>query len=386
MQHARRARILRLMRIAIATDWFLPRQGGIESQLATLAERLAGRGHQVTVLTSTRGATNGTNYALRRIDGPHLPFADVAISPMLGATLRAAIRGQFDVVHAHVSVVSPVGYLAAFAAASQGIATVVTFHSVLRFKQVLLSAANAVAQLGKLPIIWTAVSQLVAQQVRAGLGATDVDVLPNGIDLDYWREPDRADGGTHPVTFVSAMRLHRKKRPRELVAAFARAADRAGKPARLVIAGVGPELAAVQRDIAASRSATVDVVGWQDKANLKALYRQSDAFVLPSLREAFGIAALEARAAGLPVIASRSAGCREFLQHDHNALLCDTDAEFAAAIERFVREPDLRRRLASGMDALDHYDWDVVLEKHERVYALAMKASARVRVPGSVRA
>jgi glycosyltransferase involved in cell wall biosynthesis len=369
------------MRIAIATDWFPPRQGGIESQLATLAERLAQRGHQVTVLTSTPGATNGTRYTVRCIDGPRLPVAGVAISPMLGGTLRAAMRDQFDLVHAHVSVVSPVGYLAAFAAASQGIPAVVTFHSVLRLKRLLLSAANAVAQLDRLPITWTAVSQLVAQQVRAAFGSVEVGVLPNGIDLDYWRDKTaRLEGGLHPVTFVSAMRLHRKKRPRELVAAFADAAAQSGKPARLILAGVGPEVPALRRAVAETRSATVELVGWKAKADLKALYRQSDVFVLPSRREAFGIAALEARAAGLPVIASRSAGCREFLQHDHDALLCDTDADFVAAMERFIREPELRHRLASGEARLDQYDWHGVLAEHERVYERATKANARARV------
>lgn len=372
------------MKIAIVTDWFPPRPGGIESQLAALAERLGARGHRVTVITATPGAANGTGYAVRRIEGPRLPRAGVSISPTLAASLRGAIGDHFDLVHAHVSVVSPVGYLGALAAAAQGIPTVVTFHSVLRLKRLLLSTVSAVAGLGKHPIVWSAVSEMVAEQVRSALGSVDVAVLPNGIDLAFWRE--RTDGASvapGPVTFVCAMRLHRKKRPRQLVAAFADAVRQAGMPARLVVAGAGPETDAVQRDVAAMSAGMVDLVGWRDAASLRNLYAEADAFVLPTRHEAFGIAALEARAAGLPVIASIRAGCREFLRHEQNALLCESDADFATAMARLIREPELRLRLGNGASSLDPYDWAAVLRKHEFVYELATKAASRVPAPAA---
>lgn len=361
------------MRIAIVTDWFAPRPGGIESQLTTLAARLAVRGHQVTVITSTPGSAQGEGYTIDRIDGIQLLLSGVAISPALPGRLRRAIGDRFDLVHAHVSVVSPVAYLGAITAASRGIPTVVTFHSVLRLKQLLLRAVSAIARLHTRPVVWSAVSELVARQARGALGVSDVALLPNGIDLAFWRDTRRAAKVSPPVTFVSAMRLHRKKRPRQLLAAFSDAVRRTGRDARLILAGVGPETDALRRD-AASMRASVDLVGWMDSADLRNLYADADAFVLPTRHEAFGIAALEARAAGLPVIASSQAGCREFLRHGDNALLCETDADFADAMGRLIREPDVRRRLAAGDDALASYDWDAVLRRHESVYDRATKA------------
>lgn len=372
------------MRIAIASDWFAPRQGGIESQLVTLAERLAERGHEVTVITSTPAASNGAGYTVRRLDGPRLPGVDVAISPTLLRELRDAIGNRADVVHAHVSVVSPVGYLAALAAVSQRTPTVLTFHSVLRLKRLALSAVNALARLDQRPLVWSAVSELVAGQVARAIGGREVAILPNGIDLEFWRDASGSTTpGARPVTLICAMRLHRKKRPRELVAAFGRAVAQARRPARLVIAGDGPELPALRRDAETNSAATVELVGWQDKTSLRRLYAQADAFVLPSRHEAFGIAALEARAAGLPVIALRSAGCREFLRHGENALLCDDDAGLVHAMARIVCEPDLRRRLRADGGALVRYDWDAVLAGHERMYDLATRASARGLVPAT---
>jgi glycosyltransferase involved in cell wall biosynthesis len=366
------------MRIAIATDWFAPRQGGIESQLAALADRLARRGHEVTVITSTPGASNGTRYAIRRLDGPRLPFTQVAISARLGADLRTAIGDGFDVVHAHVSVVSPVGYLAALAAASARVPTVITFHSVLRLTRFVLAAATATLGLRRLPVVWSAVSHMVAEQARAALRSGDVAVLPNGIDLGFWRGT-RSRSERDTALFVCAMRLHRKKRPRALVDAFAAAMARTRHPARLVLAGAGPELPALRRQIA-RRGADIELIGWRDARALRDLYREASAFILPSRDESFGIAALEARAAGLPVIASRHAGCREFLRDGGDAMLCDTDGDFAAAIARFISEPELRSRLASEPASLERYDWSGVLAAHERLYGRAIAAVPRTAV------
>lgn len=376
------------MRIAIATDWFAPRQGGIESQLVALAERLCRRGHEVTVITSTPKAAPQTDYAVHSIAGPRIPGTAVIASPTLLRDLRRLIEG-FDVVHAHVSVVSPLAYGAAFVAGSQRVPTLVTFHSVLRLKRIALALVNAVARLDRTRVVWSAVSELVAAQVGRALG-TAVTVLPNGVDVQFWCGEHRQTRRTSDVvTLVSALRMHRKKRPRALLRAFVSAVADAGVPARLVFAGSGPELAALRsegKQLDAATGVSVEFRDWLDPAALRTLYRESDAFVLPSRHEAFGIAALEARAAGLPVIASSDAGCQEFLRHGETALLCANDTDFAKAMTQLIRDPALRHRLRSADDALDlaRYDWDRVLDDHERAYLAAITLASGETVPSAV--
>jgi glycosyltransferase involved in cell wall biosynthesis len=371
------------VKIAIATDWFAPRLGGIESQLAQLAEGLASRGHDVDVLTTTPGARAGAGVGLRRLDVPLLPRLDLAMSPRLFASLRAELARGYDVVHAHVSVVSPVGYAAAWMAHRLGLPSVVTFHSVLQAKRGLLRAADAIGGIARSGVTWTAVSALVASQASGALRA-DVAVLPNGIDLAAWkRRPDesaRLDDG-RPVTFVSTMRLHRKKRPMQLLAAFARAAARLDRPVRLVVVGVGPLLGALKDAMRRAERANAriecELLGRLSAAELRALYTRSDAFVLASRRESFGIAALEASAAGLPVIGMRAAGSGEFLTHGDNALLCDDDRDLAEAIARLAGDSALRRNLARPAP-LERYDWGNVLAEHESTYR---RAAATRRSP-----
>ncbi|HET9453898.1 MAG TPA: glycosyltransferase family 4 protein [Gemmatimonadaceae bacterium] len=367
-----------MRRVAIVTDWFAPRQGGIETQLAELARRLAGAGADVGVITATPGPTMGDGYDVHRLDVLTLPAPPLAISPMLIPRLREALSRGWDLVHAHVSVVSPVGWTGALVARSLGLPVAVTFHSVLRGKAVLLRLASALTPLATSRVAWSAVSRLVAEQARWGIGAgAEVNALPNGLDLSFWNVPRL--GVASRVTLVSAMRLHRKKRGRQLLRAYATAARRVKVPVRMVIVGDGPEREGLLGEITMlglrSGTATAEIRGWLRAAELRQLYAESHGFVMASVHEAFGIAALEARAAGLPVIARRS-GNTEFLEHDVNALLANDDAGLAEAIASFIEDPALRSRLASGASDLSRFDWPAVIDAHLREYERAIRISA----------
>lgn len=375
-------------RIAIVSDWFAPRLGGIEAQLQDLCERLADRGAEVDVLTATPGARDGRNFRVRQLDLLRLPIQDVVVSPLVLRRLRAELGRGYDVVHAHVSVVSPLGYAAAMAARSLGLPVVVTFHSVLRAKALLLRAVDALARLRESGVHWTAVSRHVATQVSGALSGADVQVLPNGVDLAYWGAA-RADTARteSPVTLVSTMRLQRKKRPRQLVRAFAHAVACARTPARLLLLGDGPDRAALERDIGGyglrDGRSRVEILGWLGRDALRMRYGAAHGFALASTAESFGIAALEARAAGLPII-TMSGGSSEFLTHRVDALLCGDDAGLARELQQFIDDPALRRDLAVIAPDLARYDWDAVLAAHAAAYAAAMRrASAREAAPRS---
>ncbi|MEX2178102.1 MAG: glycosyltransferase [Gemmatimonadaceae bacterium] len=368
-------------RIAIVSDWFAPRRGGIEAQLAQLAQRLGARGHAVDVFTSTPGAREGEGYRVRPADVWTLPALHLAASPRLVQRLRRQLDQGYDVVHAHVSVVSPLGYAGAIAARSLGLPTVLTFHSVLHAKAHVLRAASAVLDLPASAIVWTAVSRLVALQAKKAMGVPVLE-LPNGIELAEWRTLPGARTLETPVTIVSAMRLHRKKRPRQLVAAFARAAKHARRPARLLIVGDGPERSALDHDIRAlglnDGPSRVELHGWVNPNGLRAMYGGAHAFALASRNESFGIAALEARAAGLPVIAMRQSGSSEFLEDGTDALLCDDDADLSRALTEVIRDGALRGCLGQRIPGLERYDWSAVLNGHEAAYQLATTRATAV--------
>ena len=101
------------------------------------------------------------------------------------------------------------------------------------------------------------------------------------------------------------------------------------------------------------------------------LYRGADVFAFPSTAEGFGLAALEALAAGLPVVASDLEAFRGFLRHERSALLVPVgDAgALAAALERVATDERLAARLrAEGLLVAGAHGWDRAAEAHERAY------------------
>src|SRR5688572_26087434 len=118
-----------MRRIALVCDWYHPRRGGIEAHLDGLATRLAARGDDVQVITSTPGPDRVNGIRVHRLDTTRLPWAEVAIQPVARRIEGIIERERIDVVHSHVSIISPVALAGATAAHCLRKSSVLTFHS-----------------------------------------------------------------------------------------------------------------------------------------------------------------------------------------------------------------------------------------------------------------
>ncbi|MGH6979821.1 MAG: glycosyltransferase family 4 protein [Stellaceae bacterium] len=370
------------MKLALATDWYLPRLGGVELHIADLAKALRASGAEVMVITTTPGPADSEG-RVRRLRTLQLPPFQLAVSPRLVAMLKAEFAdGGYDAVHAHISVMSPVGYGAVLAAHALGLPTVVSFCGVLLRSADFLRVTDRFLQWSRWPIVVTAVSGAIAAQLRKAVPGLDVSILPNGVDVNFWQAPAaaRADGD---IVAMTAMRLTRKKRPEAMLRAFFRAhaaAARRGRRLVLRVAGEGPLRAPLERYVSAQGlSGEVEFLGAVPRNILAQLYRRADMFLLPSINESFGIAALEARCAGLPVIGMRASGIVEFLRDGETGLLADDDAGFARHLERLALDDDLRRRLAQSDPDVARFDWPNVAATHLAHYARAMALAPRHR-------
>jgi len=352
--------------------------GGIELHLRDLALALRAAGVDCRIITTTPGPDVIDGVPVHRLRVPLLPGAGVAMSPGIAGQVVATLRSErIELVHAHASVVSPVAYGGAWAAAREGLPTVLTFHSMLHRSALLLGASEALLHWSH-RITLTAVSSVVAAQAARWMPGASIGVLPNAIDTAFWR-PGANPSGQSEVHFVSAMRLTRKKRPLVLVRAFATAVRFvAGSPSiHLTLAGEGPQRTDITR-LAAELGVgdRVTLTGALTREQLRDLYTTRDVFVLPSERESFGIAALEARAAGLPVIAMLAGGTRDFIAPGVNGLLARDAAELATFISRMALEQPLRRFMANrNLQPPLEYDWASVAKAHQAIYAVAARAS-----------
>lgn len=334
------------MRIAHVSDCYLPRTGGIETQVRSLALAQRDFGYDVRVITATPG--HGSVRSGRdRVDdvavdrlAVDLP-GELPIHPRTRAAVVAAIAADpVDVLHIHAGVVSPFAWGAMRAARELDLPTVITVHSV--WGALARPSLRALA-----PIVdWrrcvlSAVSSMAAARIERALHIS-VAVLPNGIDPAIWSavSPHRRSPGE--LRLVSVLRLAPRKRVAALLRSFARAQVLLGTQMHVLptIIGDGPERAKAER-LARKLQLDVRFTGRLPRAGILGAFAESDLFVQASVHESFGIAALEARTFGLPVVARSQAGTGEFITSGVNGLLADDDDALAADIARLGREPDV---------------------------------------------
>jgi len=199
-----------------------------------------------------------------------------------------------------------------------------------------------------------------------GLTPERVVTVPEGIDLTAWRDVAHArDGG--PPTILSVARQYPRKNTKTLLAALPLVRRRV-PGARLRVVGGGPELPALQRQAAELRlDGAVTFLGPVARdADVRREYAHADVFCLPSLQEGFGIAFLEAMAAGLPVVAGSAGAVPEVVPDGTAGLLVDpTDpAALAEALVNLLDDRAVARRMGeTGAAHVEGYDWSQVARR-----------------------
>lgn len=364
------------MRIAHVSDCYLPRTGGIERQVSELACRQAAQGHEVHVFAAVEGreAHHGAKVTVHRPHGPNLLRTRIRYDwAVKGAA--DVVLGQFDVVHSHVSTVSPLAVSAAAAAARAGQPAAVTVHSLWTNLRPLYRPIDRMFGISALPLAWSAVSEIAAESVRPIVGpAHSVTILPNGVDSDEWRTEDvpRRDDR---VVFATVGRLAARKRPRHLIRMLRDVRTQVPDHVRLEAVLVGDGSQRRLLEVLLRRYGMADWVrlaGIRTHAEVRELFESVDVYVAPATLESFGIAALEARCAGLPVVARARSGIAGFITHGVDGLLARDDQEMTEQLVRIVTDSDLRTGLRNHNRAhRPPTGWDEVLQACEQLYARA---------------
>jgi glycosyltransferase involved in cell wall biosynthesis len=354
----------------------LAETGGAQTYVASLLPALAAR-FEVVVAAHGEGPLvdaardAGVRFvSLRHVRRPLHPARDLMGLFELVALIR---RERPDIVHVNSSKAGALGRIAA--ALARVPVTVYTVHG-WAFKAYTGGASTLYRSADRLLARATTVTICVTETERAaGLaartcGAERTVVIQNAVDVDA---APRARNDGDPPRIVTVGRLAWPKDPHTLVRALARVRVR---PYSALIVGDGPEQAGVEAEVRRlGLESAVQLCG--PRHDVPDLLARSDVFVLASRSEGGPISILEAMAAGLPVVASDVGGVGELVAEGTTGILvppADPDA-LAAALDRLLADPELRRRLgAAGLErARERFDLNALRSAHLELYARALE-------------
>jgi glycosyltransferase involved in cell wall biosynthesis len=378
------------MKILVTCDWFSPCTGGGAERVAYEVARRLAEGHSVTVVAARpagQACFDAPGLDLRSVaavDLSPLVRAQVSVAPLLPAAIARAVRSVApDVVWAH-SLQFQSTVFAALIARSARIPFVVTAH--IGDLRAVAGPVGVAARMHEATIGRTilrlanraiAVSEPVADHIRALEPGIPVDVVPNGVDLTRFSPHEPADENLR-IGFLG--RLVPNKGADVAIRALALAVA-SGLRATMSVAGDGPERSRLEAlAVQLGVDALVRFVGFQDAPEI--WMREIDVLVRPSTTEGMPLAALEAMAAGVVVVASDVPGNAALLRHGELGLLVplrDVSA-LSDALGRLSLDRELRRSLrARSLVAARAQSWD---RTTELTLASLQAATVEARVAG----
>jgi glycogen(starch) synthase len=380
--------------------------GGLGRHVHALATSLAAAGHQVTVVTRHAPGAPLEEYAdgVRIIrtpeDPPPFPLTTdnllawtMAFNHTLTrAALRATRTASYDVVHAHDWLVT---HSAVTLREHLGVPLVATVHATEagRHQGWLPEEHNRTIHSVEWWLAREAVRVIVCSQYMRWevnrlleVPGARVDVVPNGVDDRRWHAQPRAVAaarrrfaGDGPLLGFAG-RLVYEKGVQHLVSAVPRL-RRLHPGLRLVIAGDGPyraQLQATADDLGVGDA--VRFAGFMGERQLPAVLGATDATVVPSLYEPFGMIALEAAAAGAPIAVAATGGLAEIVEPGRTGVTfphSDPDA-LAGAVDALLSDDPSARRMArdARLMVAERYGWPAIAASTASTYALARQQAS----------
>jgi N-acetyl-alpha-D-glucosaminyl L-malate synthase BshA len=337
--------------------------GGSGVVATELGKALADRGHQVHIISIDQPFRLGefhAGLAFHEVQTPSYPLFHEPqyVLSLANKLVQVGRAFRLDIIHAHYAV----PHATAAELAKQVLAgtgrraprVVTTLHGTditlvgndPSFSEIV---AFSIEQSDGV----TAVSDSLRQATRTELGVErEITVIPNFLECSFYKrqpvpELRRRYASDEEKLIVHVSNFRPVKRIDAVLRVFAQIAR--DVPARLLLVGDGPELGTAYRlgrELAVSDR--VESVGAQER--IVPLLSASDLFLLPSAQESFGLAALEAMACGVPVVASRVGGLPEVIEHGVTGFLHPPEEEeaMAASALRVLGDAALHRRMAAA--------------------------------------
>ncbi len=358
-----------------------PTYGGSGVVATELAQLLAGRGHTVHLISSalpTRLVELGERIFFHEVEAMRYPLFEYVPYDLALATkmLEVAKQTDLDLLHVHYAIPHSIsGYLAREMLRPRWLPVITTLHgtditlvgrdhSYLSITQFGIRKSDGV----------TAVSQFLREAtLREFCSECDIRVISNFVDLKRMQrrfspEIHRRFAPSGEKVLIHMSNFRPVKRVDDVIRVFARV--RKEIPAVLVMVGDGVEQSNAQYQVEElGLTDAVFFVGMVEK--VENYLSVADLMLLPSTTESFGLAALEAMACGVPVVATKVGGLPELIlegETGHLYPVGDVEAMAAGVLDILAAGKLDEFRSNARQRAADHYSAEQVVPLYEAYY------------------
>ena len=348
---------------------YYPVIGGIETWTQNIAERLSKKAEIFVVTGKVKNQPNKKElngvkvwrtslFTLSNLSASPLIYSLSLLPFIFFKSLSLAKKEKIDVLHCQGFLSSFLGFLLSKLTGAPYITTVQRLESRRNcLKNFIYRKAN----------FCIGASRAIEENFKK-IGAKNIEVVPNGIDLKRFENLERRphDG----FTVMTVARLEKVKGIEYLIKAFSRC-DLPGR-SHLLIIGDGSERKKLESLVEKlNLKEKVKFLGQIPNEKIPEYLAGADCFCLPSLKEGFGIVVLEAQAASVPVIGTKVGGILDLVEDGKTGILVESgDSEaIAEAISKIYSNPDFSQNLVQNAKMnLEKYNWQNIALKVFQIY------------------
>ncbi|MCK5085125.1 glycosyltransferase family 4 protein [Candidatus Parcubacteria bacterium] len=356
------------MKIGMFINYYTPSKGGMETSVINLSKGLEKAGHEVFIFAPEYPNYKDKERNIFRYKSIRFNYGGYfyVIPVPFGSKMKEIVKElKLDILHSHQPY--SLGSEAMKFSKELDIPLVFTYHIKYEdYSHYIPLVPNSISKkyIRKVTVGYsnkcdavispsTAIKKLLEDH---GIKAP-VKIIPSGINIDNFANDtgkkkkirEKYQIKQDEIVLITACRLTKEKNLEFLVNSFAKIAQKE-KNVKFMIVGDG----AVKKDLEkiAEEFGIKDRIiftGLVDRTSIVSLYQASDIFVFASLTETQGLVAVEAMAAGNPVVAVRASGIEDIVKDGEDGSLTSvSEEEFSKSVLKIIRDNDLRLKMSAN--------------------------------------
>ncbi len=359
------------MKIGMFINYYTPSKGGMETSVINLSKGLEKAGHEVFIFAPEYPNYKDKEKNIFRYKSIRFNYGGYfyVIPIPFGSKMKEIVKElKLDILHSHQPY--SLGSEAMKFSKELDVPLVFTYHIKYEdYSHYIPLVPNSISKkyIRKVTVGYSNKCDVVISPSTAikklledhGI-KTLVKIIPSGINIDNFANDtgkkkkirEKYQIKQDEIVLITACRLTKEKNLEFLVNSFAKIAQKE-KNVKFMIVGDG----AVKKDLEkmAEEFGIKDRIiftGLVDRTSIVSLYQASDIFVFASLTETQGLVAVEAMAAGNPVIAVRASGIEDIVKDGEDGSLTSvSEEEFSKSVLKIVRDNDLRLKMSANAKA-----------------------------------